>query len=582
MSKDLYEHDFEVDLTEKETSYVMDDVQTIYINDINQQNYPTGFINWTNVSVVGSTVNKQYSWSNARISIPYTVAVIPDGTNLIVTPHPTNTLALSVKSYLNMIDWISIKFNGVQCNRGSYYANLYNNEKMKEMGTDEYKIYGDMLCHSWDTANSLQLSSVSGVGEMNNITGLATSLIGVGFKPDANCNTGHLNRCKITNTDFTKTANSTMAQFYGTDNGLLNHEYQPGLVYQGNDGLVYQGIAEIPLSLVHPFFAEMPSVASSTGFELRLQMNCAKENDWTVQYGAADPTSKVAKPTGMVINQVIGHTCPFLLSNPSTDGISGLCCSTANATGTLKIKSCIGWNTTGLGMPAGFSTGNTAPPCRIYIPAVNFTGPYIKKIIEHPQYTLKYKDYYIDYDMEKKQQNTVSRLFNVQLSKVRTLYIIPFLSAKQDATAVGGVNIACPAHNSPLSSAPNTSSPCVLKNFNIQIGGSNIFIEPQAFSSQFYNNNFLSLMAKVNGNSLKSNLFSGQITKSMWESGAYRTYRINLEKVSDEVQDSLMKSFQLIYTIDGTLGLSYDMYYVIDYESVLEIDRATGTITPFV
>jgi hypothetical protein len=86
-------------------------------------------------------------------------------------------------------------------------------------------------------------------------------------------------------------------------------------------------------------------------------------------------------------------------------------------------------------------------------------------------------------------------------------------------------------------------------------------------------------MGKLNGNSLKSNFFSGQITKSMWETGAYKSYVINLEKVSDEVQDSLMKSFQLIYQIDGLVNLKYDMFYFIDYQSTLELDRATGTIT---
>jgi hypothetical protein len=238
----------------------------------------------------------------------------------------------------------------------------------------------------------------------------------------------------------------------------------------------------------------------------------------------------------------------------------------AHDAGVVTIKSRIGW-----------SNGNgSAPPCRIYMPAINFTAPYIKQIISHPQYTLKYNDYYIDYDISKKQGDSVSRLFNVQLSKVRKLYIMPFLSATQSATST----LPCAAHNSPLSSAPNTVTPSCLKNFNIQIGGQNIFVEPQVSNNQFYYNNYLSLMSKINGNSLKSNFFSGQITKSMWETGAYKTYVLNLEKVTDEVTDSLMKSFQLIYNIEGPQnGLAYDMYYLIDYECTLNLDRSTGTIT---
>ena len=91
-------------------------------------------------------------------------------------------------------------------------------------------------------------------------------------------------------------------------------------------------------------------------------------------------------------------------------------------------------------------------------------------------------------------------------------------------------------------------------------------------------------MADINGNSLKSKFFSGQITKSMWENG-YNVYSINLEKVTDEITDSLMKSFQLIYQIEDNSSqvqankLKYDFYYIITYQSELSLDRSTGTIT---
>jgi hypothetical protein len=87
-------------------------------------------------------------------------------------------------------------------------------------------------------------------------------------------------------------------------------------------------------------------------------------------------------------------------------------------------------------------------------------------------------------------------------------------------------------------------------------------------------------MADINGNSLKSNFFSGQITKSMWESG-YNVYSINLEKVTDEITDSLMKSFQLIFQVETSTvsTLAYDFYYLISYQSELSLDRSTGQIT---
>ena len=70
-------------------------------------------------------------------------------------------------------------------------------------------------------------------------------------------------------------------------------------------------------------------------------------------------------------------------------------------------------------------------------------------------------------------------------------------------------------------------------------------------------------MADINGNSPKSALFSGQISKSQWEQG-YNVYYINLLKCSDIISDSLMKAFQLTYTIEGNnTAVIYDMYYII-------------------
>ena len=105
-------------------------------------------------------------------------------------------------------------------------------------------------------------------------------------------------------------------------------------------------------------------------------------------------------------------------------------------------------------------------------------------------------------------------------------------------------------------------------------------MEAQNFNYQFYNNNALTLMADINGNSLKSKLFSGQITKSMWENG-YNAYTLNLQKVQDEVQDSLMKSFQLIFQVESSTvtTVSYDFYYLITYQSELSLDRSTGVVT---
>jgi hypothetical protein len=576
MSNQLYQFNFEHDQQPTESQYVTNDVSWIYVNDINQGNYGNGYINWTNVSIIGSSIERFYDFSQAYLAIPYTVTVVPDGTIFTVAPDPVNVNALSIKSNCTLVDWTSIKFNGVSVNRGSYYNHLMMNERIKMYSNDKFDIYGDILNHAFDSGNTIGYNA--SVGEYNNITNLATGLVAQGNKPGTVPNLAHRARCAKTNVDLTNQANSTLGNFLlatgaqtsAQSTVLLQNQNQNSLVYQSALGLVYQGISIIPLSeLGCDFFKQIPSIASSTGFELRLQMNLSKENSYQIQYAAVANNTTVANL--ITANQIVGHACPWMLANPSTDGSTGLkIATTANPNGKMTIRACIGWdNQTGqLKTEFGGTTGN---PCRIFIPSVSYTNEYIKSIITHPQYSLKYTDYYVDSDLNKLQGSTISRLFNCQLSRVRNLYIIPFLASSTGA-------FPSPT-NSPISSAPNTCSVCKLRQVQIQIGGSNLFNEIQSYDYQFYNHSTLSLMSEINGNSLKSRFFSGQISKSQWSNGGYGVYCINLQKSSDQIQDSLMKSFQLIYTIDGAGGLSYDFFYMITYESELNLDRSTGTIT---
>ena len=133
------------------------------------------------------------------------------------------------------------------------------------------------------------------------------------------------------------------------------------MVYNAPDGLCFQGIITIPLAELHDFFAKMPSVASSSGFELRIQSNLSRENSYVTRYPAI-PINSAANGAGLApiipdlvtSQQIVGHACPFLLSNPSggTTGASGTCGSSGlainntaaiNAGATISVKSCIGW-----------------------------------------------------------------------------------------------------------------------------------------------------------------------------------------------------------------------------------------------
>jgi hypothetical protein len=553
------------------------DIQMQYINDSNSANYSNGYINFTNLNLGGGSIDKMYSFSNAYITIPYSIILSGDGTVLkFKSKDPANAFATCLKGSHTIVDWVSAKFDGTQLTRSSYHNHSMMNEKIKTYNSDKYRIYGDIMSHAWDNGYGINLTTV---GEVNNNINPILTPTGVftGLSPSSQINTGHYQRCMKNNIDVTKKANSSLNTFLCKDDASVNTNLrdsmnQSVLVYADNDNLVFQGVVTIPLSQLHPVFEQMPTISSVQGFDLRLQCNLARENTYTMTYNAIATGSNTISPLTIQVVQSIGKCCPIMVMNPSETGMSGLRTDGARVTGgILKAVCTIGWNTDNLTVGNVFK-GTTGNPCRIHLPTLSFTSDYIKDIATAPQHSLKYNDYYVDSELNLKHDSTPSRLFNCNLSRPRTLYIIPFLAAKSGSYPS--------ALTSPLSSAPTTCTPCRLKNFNIQIGGQNIFSEPQQFNYSFYNSNAMSILADINGNSPKGALFSSQINKSQWENG-YNVFYVNLQKASDIITDSTMKAFQLTYAFEGNNqdNIAYDMYYIISYENELNLDRLTGKIT---
>ena len=586
MSKSLFEHDFQKDLEENENTYCTQDIQWQYINDNNQGNYSNGYINFTNLNLSSGSIDKMYSFSNAYITVPYTIALYGDGNvnGFKFTVDAANAYAACLKSSTCIVDWVSAKFDGAQLTRSSYHNHLMMNEKIKTYNADKYKLYGDVMGHAWDNGHSINYVP-AGLGETNNHTfrphTMSTGL--AGLAPANITNDGHFQRCMKNNIDVTRAANSSLNKFLtltdSPNTSIRDTEHQNVLVFQDADTLIFHGTAIIPLSELHDVFREMPTVSTMNGFDLRLQCNIARENTYSINYPAITGATGIITPTAVNVIQSIGKVCPVMVPFASVEGQTGLrYIDGTQGTGILNIKCAIGWGKfetlpTGMSQNAN-SVAASNSICRIHVPTISFTSDYIKDIANSPQYSLKFNDYYVDSDLNQKQGSTVSRLFNTQLTRARILYIIPFLA---QSTVAGKTYPS--ALTSPFSSAPTTCTPCRLKNLNISIGGSWLFSEPQNYNYNFFNNNALSIVSDINGNSLKGNLFSGQISKSMWENGYNVTY-VNLEKVSDISLDSAMKQFQLSYTIEGTnTDVYYDMYYIISYQNEINLDRLTGKVT---
>ena len=503
---DLIDFNFDVDAQEQLNMYPASDIQWIYINDNNQGNYANGWVNWSNVSLIGSSSDKFFDWSQAYAIIPYGVVLTASGTGVPsfgatngtnFTHSPENVFACAPKGNHHLIDLVQAKFGGVSINRNSNYNNFYINETFKSQNADQSKLLGDVMCSFLDDADSYYIDAT--LGDINNrLTGKPTNLSS-GNNGQTFPNNGFLKRCVKSNHDNTAYAgNTSVFNTGGTHNntaflnslsqGLVGCYDSTGVISSGgtnrNTRLVFQYVATVPLCEVNDFFQKLPSVQSSLGFELRTQLNVASNNSWVINYNGATAGSEFV-PSSIIANQSVGNTCPFMVA-PASNTIAsnvgqglGMAVNATSATAwSLTINPFIGYYGNAPTLVNGLPSGSTSLPCRIYVPQINYTPSYTKMILSQPSAKLLYNDFYVDMILNQNTATTnqVTRLFNVNLSRVRTMYIIPYLSSKANAPV---------SYRSPISSAPTTCSFCRISNCNISIGGQNVFIEPLQQINQF-------------------------------------------------------------------------------------------------
>ena len=95
---------------------------------------------------------------------------------------------------------------------------------------------------------------------------------------------------------------------------------------------------------------------------------------------------------------------------------------------------------------------------------------------------------------------TAQRLLTYQVSRLRKLYILPYLST---ASAVDATK-CCDPRQSLVSSAPNTVSFAKISNLQVFLGSVNLFIQPQSYDFLHYLNGSYIQQGLTNGNDFKS------------------------------------------------------------------------------
>jgi hypothetical protein len=133
--------------------------------------------------------------------------------------------------------------------------------------------------------------------------------------------------------------------------------------------------------------------------------------------------------------------------------------------------------------------------CRLYIPVYTFNPTFEKQYLSLGQKTVLYEDVYIQNVKNVAPGNAFQVLLTNSLSRMKRLVIVPMLSAH---AASNGELIPAP-QESCFSSEPSTCSPCFIKDFNVQLSGSNVYQQNIQFKYEHFLNE-LNGAYGVNGN----------------------------------------------------------------------------------
>jgi hypothetical protein len=251
--------------------------------------------------------------------------------------------------------------------------------------------------------------------------------------------------------------------------------------------------------------------------------------------------------------------CPFQISEVGTGG-------TGFKKGTTASNITVRCGIVSAGTAATSFQGLTS--CRLYGCLVEMTPALERQYLSSPVKKVLYNDI-LSYNTITGIASgaTVNSLLTPSLSRLRTLYIFPFISK----SANGTLGIA--PMNSPWDSAPGTCSPyAYITNLNVQLSGINIYLENKSYRFQ----NFLEETRPLNNinGGLQLGLSSGLVNQMFYDSN-YPVVTIDLSRHTME-SDDIAKSVLVSFT--NQAKLSMDFICIISYEKQLNLNVEIGAI----
>jgi hypothetical protein len=221
----------------------------------------------------------------------------------------------------------------------------------------------------------------------------------------------------------------------------------------------------------------------------------------------------------------------------------------------------------------------TAPisSCRLYAPAYTMSPIAEQRYLSlTPTKRIVYNDIF-QFSFT---SQSVNSPFNILVSNgipnVRSVLVIPLLPIGSNGNSIlPASGFRTSSILSPFSSTPSTPDPLMIKNFQIQISGKNLFTNQLQYDFENFYEQLVS-SNQLNGG-LTTSLASGLVSKSDFQQ-LYRYYYGNCGR-SLPSEEGVSKAIQIQGTIlvpSGSSIAAVDLMVFVEFEREITIDVRTG------
>jgi hypothetical protein len=502
---DTFVYDDTLDNEVIEKPFISKEMQIV--NDSNNGVYNNQIL-FSTSNLTGS--GKYIDFQNSYIEIPVTMMLKADAS---ITAG-ANAFMMGLKDgSIQLVDSIILQYNGTSVAQNSIFSNVLQHFKILSSWSYEDLIKWGPATYTWPdepTAAHFQDAKAGPFGDGTSntqVTPFNVSSNAQWAASQMSYNEGYLNRMR--NAAFNGTSNglismttanlSTVGRSHFTDNGGAG----AAKVY------VWQMLVTLRCKDLHDFFNKIP-ILKAGRIDMTINFN-SFSNTITYVNGAGNTDGSLVTLTNV---QLSGHSCPYLVSGAAVTG--GASNTQTQPNGILGNAATL---TVGLGINGvrGVSVFNgiqsdTINNCRWYVPLYEMNPEYEASLLaSNPLKTIYYDDFYT-YANINAQNGSFTSLITSGVKNPKYLILFPFFNSAQANS--GNVGSYAP-YQSCFDTAPATSSPITLSNFQVQCGGKTLFPLIQQYTFQQFMDEFSSIFAVNGGKSEK--LTSGLISRQMWE-----------------------------------------------------------------